>query len=95
MIGTDFCIVSGFVNGIKQCTPEVYCLDTQKLQKNPNTAWVQKDSLTSTLSITGRDLSLGISHGAFVVVGSKFFMCGGVRCCAASFATTILSRFGI
>ena len=81
MIGTDFCIISGFFNGFNQCTPKVFCLDTLKLQANPNTGWVEKDSLTSGLSITGRDLSIGISHGAFVVVGSKFYMCGGV-CCA-------------
>lgn len=78
MIGSDFCIVSGFVNGWGQCTPKVFCLDTQKLQDNPNTAWEEKDSLTSNLSITGRNLALGVSHGAFVTVASKFYMCGGV-----------------
>jgi len=73
MIGSAFCIVSGFWNGINKATPEIHCIDTLNLIAN----WVQQDSLTADQSLVGNDLSLGVTHGGFVVVGSKFYMCGG------------------
>jgi len=67
MIGTDMCIVSGFKDGINMATPEIWCVDT----KDTSAPWIQQDSLTAGQSLAGNDLSLGVSHGGFVVVGSK------------------------
>ncbi len=66
MIGTDFVIVGGFANGIDAATTNVYSLD----MSNPNANWQEMDDLP---------ISKGVSHGAYVVIGSKFYMCGGVR----------------
>ena len=63
--GTTMLIVSGFYNGINQCTPKVYSFDTA----NPNANWKQQDDLP---------ISAGVSHAGFVSVGSKFYFCGGV-----------------
>ena len=75
MIGTDFCIVSGFLNGADDSTPNIYCIDTQNTKAN----WVKRVSLSDSQSIEGTKLGVGISHGAEAVVGSRLYMCGGVR----------------
>ena len=81
MIGNDFVIVGGFANGISAATTNVYSLD----MSNPNANWQEMDDLP---------ISKGVSHGAYVVVGSKFYMCGGVRlnlavvCCTLSESLT-------
>ena len=74
LIGNDYCIVSGFLNGIDACTPNIYCIDTQDSSKD----WVQRVSLQDSDSIEGTKLGTGISHGAETVIGSRFYMCGGV-----------------
>ena len=74
LIGNDFCIVSGFFDGINSATPDIYCLDTQDTSAD----WVQRVSLKDSDSIEGTKLGDGISHGAETVIGSRFYMCGGV-----------------
>ena len=82
MIGKDFCLVSGFINGSDGTTPDIYCIDTQNTQAN----WRKRVSLKDSDSIEGTKLGTGLSHGAEAVVGSKFYMCGGVsdRCAILS-----------
>jgi hypothetical protein len=75
MIGKDFCIVSGFLNGADDSTPNIYCIDTQNTKAN----WVKRVSLQDSQSIEGTKLGVGISHGAEALVGSKLYICGGVR----------------
>lgn len=74
MIGNDFCVVSGFFNGTNAATPNIYCIDTQ----NAAATWVQRVSLKDSDSKEGTPLGTGISHGAEAVVGSRFYLCGGV-----------------
>lgn len=76
VIDNHFCILSGFINGFGSATEKSYCIDTQ----GQNANWVAKDDILSSLSITSNDLSEGISHAGFAVVGSKAYMCGGVSC---------------
>ena len=64
MIGKDFVLVSGFSGGWGFATPKVYALDTS----DPNANWRPMDDLP---------VYSGITHGAFVVVGNKYYMCGG------------------
>ena len=66
VIGKDFVMIGGFANGIKAATTKTYSLDTS----DPNADWQKMDDLP---------ISQGVTHGAFVVVGQKFYMCGGVR----------------
>jgi hypothetical protein len=67
LIGNDFIIISGFDNGWTQVTNRNFALD----MSNPNAEW--------------RELAVmpvfpeGITHSGYVVIGQKFFMCGGVR----------------
>ena len=74
MIGNDLCVVSGFLNGADDSTPNIYCIDTQDTTAD----WVQRVSLKDADSIEGTKLGIGLSHGAEAVVGSKFYVCGGV-----------------
>ena len=74
MIGTDLCTVSGFFNGIDQSTPKIFCIDTQDVSKD----WVERVNLKDSDSKEGTPLSKGLSHGAEAVVGSRFYMAGGV-----------------
>ena len=74
MIGSDYCIVSGFFNGITATTPNIYCIDTQ----NTSTDWVQRVSLKDSDSIENTPLGTGLSHGAETIIGSRFYLCGGV-----------------
>lgn len=76
VIGTKFLIVSGFLNGFNDATEKSYCIDSQ----NPGEGWLPKDILTDDLSLEGTALSQGITHAGFVAVGSKMYLCGGVRC---------------
>lgn len=64
LIGTDFVLVSGFNDGYGQTTNEAYYLD----MSSPFATWQQTDSLPTPY---------GITHSAFVVVGTKLYMCGG------------------
>lgn len=81
MIGQDFCLVSGFVNGADGTTPDIYCIDTQNTSAN----WRKRVSLKDSDSMEGTKLGIGLSHGAEAVVGSKFYMCGGVSRDCVSF----------
>jgi hypothetical protein len=64
MIGKDFVIISGFTEGYDQVTPQVYAKDGTV----PEADWKRMDDMP---------VSVGITHAAFFVLGSKFFMCGG------------------
>ena len=67
MIGNDLVIISGFHEpdgGYDAATAKVYALDTSI----PGANWRPMDDLP---------VSQGITHGAFAVVGSKLYMCGG------------------
>ena len=64
MIGSSFLIVSGFKNGYKEVTLETYALDTT----STTATWQRMDDLP----VAG-----GITHSAHVVIGTKFYMCGG------------------
>lgn len=67
MIGEDLCVFSGFNEpdgGYDAATTRNYALDTS----DPNAQWRRLDDLP---------VSEGITHGGFVVVGTKFYMCGG------------------
>ena len=75
LAGTHFCIVSGFVGTIDQCSKSTYCKDV----RDPNSSWIKQDDLTDGLSIEGTKLSEGLSHAGHTVVGSKLYLCGGVR----------------
>jgi len=66
MIGNDFVIISGFRGSYRAATAENYALDTT----NSNASWRRMDDLPELQS-------QGITHGAFVVIGNKFYMCGG------------------
>jgi Kelch motif len=63
-IGKDFVIISGFYNGIKNCTNKNHALDLT----DPNASWRQMDD---------HPIALGISHITVVVVGMKMYTCGG------------------
>jgi len=64
MIGDDLIVFSGFQNGYSNVTVQNYAIDT----RNSSAVWRRMDDLP---------VSQGITHGAFVVIGSKFYMCGG------------------
>jgi N-acetylneuraminic acid mutarotase len=64
MIGIDFVIISGFTKGFGQATPQVYAKDGTVPEAN----WRRMDDMP---------VSEGITHAAFFVLGSKFYMCGG------------------
>jgi len=67
MIGNDFIVISGFHasgGGYGAATAQNYALDTS----NSNAKWRRMDDLP---------VKEGITHGAFVVIGKKFYMCGG------------------
>ena len=74
MLENDFCIVSGFFNTFSDSTPDIHCINTH----NSTTDWVQSVSLSDDDSIEGTMLGTGVSHGGTAVVGSKFYVCGGV-----------------
>jgi len=74
MIGDDLCMVSGFIDGIDQSTPKIFCIDTQDTRAD----FIERVSLKNSDSIEGTNLSDGLSHGANAVKGSRFYMCGGV-----------------
>lgn len=60
--------VSGFTNGVKQASKQVFTFDTKK----SNAKWVEQDELQSYLKS-------GITHGANVVIDGRYYQCGGVR----------------
>jgi hypothetical protein len=64
IIGTDMLIVGGFLAGFNNVSVQTHSFDTA----NPKATWVQQDDYP---------YPIGITHGAFVVVGTKFYMCGG------------------
>lgn len=64
MVGSTFLLVSGFYNLFQFATNNVYTLDTA----NVNATWQAQDKLPARL---------GITHAAFVAIGTKFYMCGG------------------
>ena len=67
MIGNDFVVISGFHEpdgGYDAATAKNYALDTT----NSNASWRRMDDLP---------VSQGITHAGFVVIGNKFYMCGG------------------
>lgn len=61
IIGSDFVIFSGFTNGVGQATNKNYALD----MTDPNATW---------RSVADLPVSEGITHGAFAIVGNKFYM---------------------
>ena len=67
-------MVSGFFGLATATTPKIHCIDTQ----NTGADWVQKVSLQNSDSTEGTELGIGLSHGAVAIVGSKFYICGGV-----------------
>jgi len=66
MIGNDFILFSGFTNGYGQCTTKNYALDIT----DANADWRE---------LADFPIAKGVTHSANVVVGKKFYMCGGVR----------------
>ena len=69
MIGNDFVVISGFhddYGGITNATRENWARDATI----PETPWRSMDPLPTPY---------GITHAAFVLVGTKFYMCGGYR----------------
>ena len=64
MIGKDFVLISGFSTSWGKTTAKTYALDVT----NPNASWRSMDNLPEPK---------GITHSAFVVIGMKFYMCGG------------------
>jgi len=67
MIGEDFVLIGGFYKpggGFDVATAKKFALDTSKT----NADWRAIEDLPVTE---------GITHAAFVVVGTKFYMCGG------------------
>jgi N-acetylneuraminic acid mutarotase len=64
LVGNDLVIISGFYNGVNQCTTQNYALDIT----NPSASWRRMDD---------HPIALGISHTMTVIVGMKIYMCGG------------------
>jgi N-acetylneuraminic acid mutarotase len=64
MIGTSMVIVGGFLPGFGNVSVETYAFDTA----NSSAVWERMDDYP---------FPIGVTHAAFVVVGSKFYMCGG------------------
>jgi len=68
MIGNDFFLCGGFheepLGGIRAATARSWKLDTS----NPAATWVENDNMP---------ISIGVTHGGSVVVGQKFYLCGG------------------
>lgn len=64
MIGDYMVLTGGFDEGFSQTTDLTYTLDLA----DPDAGWLQQDSYP---------ISPGITHGATVVVDSKFYICGG------------------
>ena len=96
IIDNDFCMVSGFFGGANATTPKIHCIDTQNTKAN----WVQKVSLQDSDSIEGTKLGTGLSHGADAIVGSRFYLCGGVShpvaafmCCLELACTCVMRSF--
>jgi hypothetical protein len=56
----------GFEKGVQACTDKVYALNTA----DPKAQWREMDKLPSSVWE-------GITHGAFVLLGTKLYMCGG------------------
>jgi hypothetical protein len=64
MIGNDLVVVSGFRDKWTNATAQTYARTVTSSGSN----WRRMDDLP---------VPQGISHGSFVVVGQKFYMCGG------------------
>ena len=64
MIGNDLLLISGFTIHYGQATAQCFALDLT----NPDAEWRRMDDLP---------VHEGITHGAFVVIGMKLYMCGG------------------
>jgi N-acetylneuraminic acid mutarotase len=65
MIENDIIIVSGFTNRYANATNQTFARDVTGVK---GTTWRAMDALP---------VPLGITHGAFTVVGTKLYMCGG------------------
>jgi len=66
MIGDDFVIISGFKRGWNDVTDENFALNLS----DPNAEWRK---------LADMPIPEGVTHSGFVVIGQKFYMCGGVR----------------
>lgn len=64
IIGSDFVIAGGFTINYESVTAKVYAIDLY----DPDAEWRRMDDLPRPE---------GITHGAFVILGSKMYMCGG------------------
>jgi hypothetical protein len=64
MIGKHLIIVGGFLAGYGNVSVQTNVLDTS----NSAATWQRMDDYP---------FPMGVTHGAFVVVGTKFYMCGG------------------
>lgn len=64
MIGTNLVIVGGFLQGYNSVSVQTQSWDTN----NPDANWLRMDDYP---------FATGVTHAAFVVVGTKFYMCGG------------------
>ena len=69
MIGNDFVLISGFNDG-EGGYSDATVLNYARDMTVPNAPWRAVDPLPT---------GYGITHGAFVVVGSKLYMCGGYQ----------------
>jgi hypothetical protein len=63
IIGTDLVVMSGFNNRYNQSTPACYACNLNVTSAQ----WCRMDDVP---------VVAGITHGAFAIVGMKFYMCG-------------------
>lgn len=64
IIGKDRVIIGGFRSGYESVSVETHAFDTT----NPSATWRRMDDYP---------FPIGVTHAGFVVVGMKFYMCGG------------------
>jgi hypothetical protein len=65
MIGTSMVLVGGFMAGYANVSVQTHAWDTA----DPNAAWWQR--------MDDYPFAEGVTHAAFAVVGTMFYMCGG------------------
>jgi hypothetical protein len=65
LIGNDIVITSGFINGVANATNQTYARDITGAKGNQ---WRRMDDMP---------VPIGVTHGAFAVVGMKLYFCGG------------------
>jgi hypothetical protein len=65
LIGSDIVIISGFMNGLVSGTNQTYARD---ITGQKGIGWRRMDDMP---------VAIGVTHGAFAVVGKKIYFCGG------------------